>query len=75
MIVVIGESEKLDKQWISLWKKNPFAYNIKPILVSTADLDWITRREILQEMREKLVKLKFSLLGHTGDYPVWVCLF
>lgn len=66
VIVVIGESEKLDKKWISLWEKNPFAYNIRPILVSRADLDWITRKEILQEMREKLDKLKVSLLGHTG---------
>ncbi|XP_077303058.1 uncharacterized protein LOC143923325 [Lithobates pipiens] len=66
VIVVSGESEKLDRKWISLWEKNPFAYIIKPILVSRADLDWITRKEILQEMREKLDKLKISLLGHTG---------
>ncbi|XP_072273178.1 uncharacterized protein [Pyxicephalus adspersus] len=66
VIVVIGDSEMLDEKWINQWKKNPFAYNLKPVRITRADLDWITRREVLQEMQGKLDGLKMSLLGHTG---------
>ncbi|XP_040211881.1 uncharacterized protein LOC120942955 [Rana temporaria] len=63
VIVVIGEEEDDDVN--EKWKENQFSKTLDQFRFSRAELDWITREDILQEMLEKIEKLRKSLISPT----------
>ncbi|XP_077303184.1 uncharacterized protein LOC143923400 [Lithobates pipiens] len=65
VIVLIGEEDDM-KKWKDKWEENQFSNTLYQFRFSRAELDLITREDIVKEMLEKIEKLKKSLISPTG---------
>ncbi|XP_068102748.1 uncharacterized protein [Hyperolius riggenbachi] len=64
VIVLFGDTDNLEQDWMTKWEQSPFYQSVKEVRISRAELDWVTRKEILQAMVNKVKEIKKCLTIH-----------
>ncbi|XP_072273203.1 uncharacterized protein [Pyxicephalus adspersus] len=66
VLVIILDADIGNTEWKTKWAENKFSKTLKQFRISQTELDWITRKDILQEMLEKIKQIRKFLIGFTG---------